>query len=419
MSEKNLKNTKETVDYGWRFQGKPILCHEDRSTLVDESTYQMHMALSQMSREFYYLERCMQCGMCTETCPNTKLDRQDKFSPREFIQKLRLGLLDLSGEDLWLCTNCGNCEMICPFEIPFVEVMISLRNLVVEQGAGYLPATLKNSISSMATYHNPWMENPDNRNAWLGGFDLSEHEDEDLPKILLFMGCFPSYDNDAKRIAKSALQLLHNSSINFETLGNKEVCCGDSSFRSGDYEGFEKLKRINTDNFIEKGIKDIYTLSPHCFDVMSKRYFEDDEYCVKPFLLLLHELIINNKLIFTKSINKRITFHDPCFLCKHNQIIEEPRRILKSIPGAEFIEMEHSGQKSMCCGGGGGGIFLDRKKGERLSEIRLEEAIEIKADVVVTACPLCLSMLADSAKNDDRYKNIEVKDICEFVLEAI
>ncbi|HPW37470.1 MAG TPA: (Fe-S)-binding protein [Syntrophorhabdus sp.] len=419
MSDDKYRDNANSLDYGWRFQSRSILCMEDRSNLIDESAYHMHMALSQMSQEFYYTERCLQCGICTEVCPFTRLNTIDKFSPREFIQRLRLGLLDLSGEDLWYCTNCGSCEMVCPFEIPFVKVMSSLRNLVVKQGAGYLPATLKNSISSLSTYNNPWMEDPDRRSDWMRGIDIPAHKKNSPRKILLFIGCFPSYDVDGKRIARSAVRLLNRVNINFETLGNKEVCCGDSSFRSGDSDGFEKLKNINTSNFAEKGIRYIYTLSPHCFDVMSKWYFKDNEYHVKPFILLIHELISSNILKLKKPINKRIAFHDPCFLCKHNKIIDEPREILKSISGAEFVEMEHCGAKSMCCGGGGGGVFLDRKKGERLSEIRLDEAVRSGADILVTACPLCLSMLGDSAKSDDRYSDIRIMDICELVLEAV
>lgn len=415
------RESEAKLDYGWRFQGKPVLLHDDTSTIVDESSHLMQMALTQMSKEYFSVERCLQCGMCTESCPNTMLNMNGRFSPREFIQKLRLGLLDFSGDDLWFCTNCGSCTSVCPYEIPFIDVMMDLRNLVIEQGAGYLPTSMKRAISSIANYKNPWMEDPGKRGDWAKILNIPLLTKDNTNEMLLFIGCYPSYDEHGKKISKAAAQLLNKAGISFDILGDKEACCGDSILRVGDYKTFEQLKTINKRGFEERGIKNIYTLSPHCFDVIKNHYFEknEDKFLVAPFILFLHEVLKKGQLEVDKPINKIVTFHDPCFLSKHNHITKEPREILESLPGIELREMEHHGSKSICCGGGGGGIWLDRKKGERLAEIRLGEALQTKADILVTACPLCLSILEDAAKNDNRFEHIEIMGICELVMKGI
>jgi Fe-S oxidoreductase len=423
MAGKNHKKgaSKTKLDYGWRFHGKPVLLHDDNSIIVDESSHLMQMALTEMSRKYFSVERCLQCGICTETCPNTMLNKNERFSPREFIQKLRLGLLDFSGEDLWFCTNCGSCTSVCPYEIPFIDVMIDLRNLVIEQGAGYLPTSTKSAIASIANYKNPWGEDSYKRGDWIKTLNYPLLTKSNTNETLLFTGCYPSYDEHGKKVAQAAAQLLNEAGISYDILGEKEACCGDSVLRVGDYETFEQLKTMNKTGFDEKGIKNIYTLSPHCFDVIKNHYFEenDDKFSVAPFVLLLHEILTKDRLNVNKPINKIVTFHDPCFLSKHNHITNEPREILESLPGIELREMEHHGSKSICCGGGGGGIWLDRKKGERLSEIRLTEALKTRADVLITACPLCLSMLEDASKNDNRFEHIEIMDICELVVKGV
>jgi len=413
--------TTAALDYGWRFQGKPILLHDDHSTIVDESSNLMQSALTQMSKKYFYVERCIQCGMCTEACPNAMLTAGNRFSPREFIQKLRLGLLDFSGEDLWFCTNCGGCTNVCPYEIPFIDVMVDLRNLVIEQGAGYLPPSMKSALASVANYKNPWMEDRDKRGYWIKELNVPLLPKSNKNGILLFVGCFPSYDERGKNIAKAAAQLLAKAGISFDILGEEEVCCGDAVLRTGDYRTFEHLKKINIESFERRGMKKIYTLSPHCFDVMKNHYFENnnDTFSVFPFILLLHEIVTQGRLKISKKRDKVVTFHDPCFLSKHNNIVKEPREILQFLPGIQLREMAHSGMKSICCGGGGGGIWLDRKKGERLAERRLEEALQTKADILITACPLCLSMLEESVKGDSRFESIEIMDISELVLEGI
>jgi Fe-S oxidoreductase len=407
-------------DYGWKFHGNRVLIHEDYSIAYNDTASQMEAALRETSMEFFVLDRCLQCGMCTSWCPNSLITSEGKLTPRELIQKLRLGLLDLSGQELWFCTNCGGCTTNCPYEVPLIDVIISLRKLVVNEGAGYLPATIKSVLSSVKTYKNPWMEEPEKRTDWLAETGIQPSNDKEA--ILLFAGCSPSYDSRAKKIARAAVKLLNRIGIKFDTLGVKEACCGDGVMRVGDFDAFHKLKTMNKSNIETHGARDIYTLSPHCSHIMKTNYFEnydEQSVSVKPFVMLLYEAMENGSLIFSKPIKKTITYHDPCFLAKHNSICEEPREILKSIEGLTTVEMEHNRKAGICCGGGGGGIWLDRKKGERLGEVRLEEALSAGAETIVTACPFCLSMLEDAAKGESRFEHIEIMDICELALNAL
>jgi len=408
-------------DYGWRFQGKIVRLCEDRSVRMDESSHLMERALRQMSMEYFALDRCLQCGICTEGCPHTKLETNARFSPRSFIQKARLGLLDLSGEDLWLCTQCGQCKLICPYEIPFLDVMISLRSLVVEQGAGYVPASIKGVLSSLSSAGNPWKEDQSRRGEWYADRDRPGNLSGRQDAVMLFVGCLPSYDKRAQKIARAAAELLQRAGVAFDILGEAEVCCGESALRAGDQGTFERLKAINTRNLAKGGAKRIYTLSPHCYDVMKNRYdgLETGGCQVYPFVILLHELISKGALPVRNGVHKRVAFHDPCLFSKHHSIIAEPREVLQNIPGIELVEMEHSGEKSFCCGGGGGGVWRDTAKGERLAEIRLEEALKTGADILATACPYCLTMLEESARGEERYQDLKVMDLCELLREGV
>ncbi|MBN2078991.1 MAG: (Fe-S)-binding protein [Spirochaetes bacterium] len=373
-----------------------------------------------MSREFYYTERCLQCGICTNSCPYSYLPGSG-FTPRNFIQKVRLGLIDFSKDDLWYCTNCNSCVNSCPFEIPFVDVMVDLRGLVYENGAGYIPESLRFAINASVSHHNPWQENEAARGDWFRNTsDVPKGLGADGP-VLLYAGCFASYDSHGKKTARAAAELLQRAGVAFEILGEEEACCGDSVRRCGNTNGFEKLKNHNMSGFRRKGARRIYTLSPHCYDAIS-RYYCGDSYgdiSIQPYVTVLNEKIRDGTLKLTKPVNKKITFHDPCFFAKHNDYTGMFRQILGAIPGVEFTEMEHNGSRGICCGGGGGGAFLDRPKGERLADVRLDEALKTGAELLVTACPICVNMLESSALGDPKYEALRVIDLGELIVSCI
>lgn len=409
------------IDYGFRLKGNPILFYKDRSLAADEETHQMEKALRQMSMEYYVLDRCVQCGICASFCPVNKIKTSESFSPRTFIQKTRLGLLDLDKEELWACTNCGHCEMVCPFEIPLLEVMAELRHLVVEQGAGHIPISIKSSISSIAAFGNPWKEEAAGRVKWLQSTGITPVADDRQEGIHIFLGCLAGYDRRARKTAEAALHILQKAQVPFKILAVDEVCCGDTVHRVGDFTTAQKVKEINKNSILKNDIQQMYVLSPHCFSTF-KNVFRSKEFehiQIFPLLGLIDDLLKSGAIKLAGSIKKKVTFHDPCFFSKHIDIIDQPREILAAIPGIEMVEMEHYGKKSLCCGGGGGGIWRDTKKGERLSELRLDEALAINAEAVVTSCPYCLSMLEDGRQGDERYHVLEIMDIFELIEKGI
>lgn len=415
-----IKNSPHSKpEYGWRFQGRTVLLHEDKSLAWNDAVFEMAAILREISLDFSTLDNCLQCGICTSCCPNTLVSVNRKHSPRELIQLLRLGLLDLSGTELWSCTNCGACTEQCPSQLPLIDAIIGLRSVVFEQKAGFVPAAVKSAVASIKTFKNPWRQRTEKRGEWLGETGIQTTKDP--ADALLFSCCSTAYDPRNQNIAKAATQLMQRIGITFNILADKEVCCGDSVMRVGDATTFNKLARTNISNIALSGSKNVYTLSPHCFDTMKKSYFNDMEVTahIKPFMLLLHKSMKNGTLRTTRRIKKKVTFHDPCFLAKHNEIHQEPRDILAGIEGLCLVEMKHNRKAGICCGGGGGGIWVDRDAGERLGEVRLEEALASKAELVVTACPFCLSMLEDAARSDPKYRHLEIMDICELVLSAL
>ena len=417
MDHREAKN----IDYGFRLKGDPALLYKDRSLIADELTHQVEKMLRQMSMDYYVLDRCLQCGICSSSCPNTLLKTENTFTPRTFIEKTRLGLLDLNSDELWSCTNCGNCQIVCPFDIPLLEVMSQLRHLVVEKGAGHIPASIKRSISSIASCGNPWKEGALDRKKWLCATGIPQTEGYEERSICVFLGCLAGYDRRARQTAEVVIRILQTAGIPFKILADEEVCCGDTVRRIGDFSTAEKVEKTNRNNILKNNIHTMYVLSPHCFSAFkdARRPEVMENVRVELLIDLMHQLFIRGTFHFTAKVEKKVTFHDPCFLSKHLGVINQPREILRGIPGIEILEMKHHGKKSLCCGGGGGGIWRDIGKGERLSEIRLDEALETGAQTVVTSCPYCLSMLEDARQGDEKYQELEIMDLCELIGEGI
>jgi Fe-S oxidoreductase len=213
------------------------------------------------------------------------------------------------------------------------------------------------------------------------------------------------------------MRILQIAQIPFKILADEEVCCGDTVHRVGDFSTAKKVRKINKENILKNNIEKMYVLSPHCFSTFKDTFNPEEMKNIKiaPLIELIHQLISSSTIQMTGKIEKKVAFHDPCFFSKHLDIINQPREILQMIPGVEIVEMEHYGKKSLCCGGGGGGIWRDVKKGERLSEIRLDEALAVGAQAVVTNCPYCLSMLDDARQGDEKYQMLEIMDIFELI----
>jgi len=361
------------------------------------------------------LKLCYQCGLCTGVCPwNTVRS----FLVRRIIRQAQLGLVDFEDEDMWLCVTCRACVERCPRSVGIIDVMKALRRGITELGIAKVPDSLRITIKNISGTGNPLGEPSENRANWAKDLDIKDYTEG--TEWLYFTGCMASYDPKLQRIPRAIANLFKKAQVDFGILGNRETCSGESVRKAGDEQLFQTLAQTNIDTFKELGVKKIVTTSPHSYHTFKNEYPElGGDFEVIHYSQLLVELITEGRLKPTKELNKKVTYHDPCYLGRHNAIYDEPREVLHSIPGIELIEMPRSQENSLCCGGGGGGIWMETKKGERFADIRLEEAIETGAGTLAVACPFCMSMFEDSVLSLDKGDIIEIKDIAELLQEAI
>jgi Fe-S oxidoreductase len=221
-------------------------------------------------------------------------------------------------------------------------------------------------------------------------------------------------------VARATANILNRAGVDFGILGSKENCCGESILKTGDEELFKRLARENIKAFIDAGVHKILVSSPHCYHTFKNEYPEFKvNFEVVHIAQYLCELIKEGRLELTKEYGKKVTYHDPCYLGRHNDIYDEPRQALKKIPGLELTEMADSLEDSLCCGGGGGRIWMETPKGERFSDLRIEQAVDVGAEVLVTACPYCITHFEESRLTLGDSESLEIKDITEIIQEVI
>ena len=237
---------------------------------------------------------------------------------------------------------------------------------------------------------------------------------------MYFPCCYPSYDPRLKKVAVATANILNLAGVDFGILGAKENCCGESIRKTGDEDVFKRLAKENIKTFIDHGVKKILVSSPHCYHTFKNEYPEFRvDFEVVHITQVLFELIDTGRLELKKEYGKKITYHDPCYLGRHNGIYDEPREVLKKVPGLELNEMPDCREESLCCGGGGGRVWMETQKGERFSDLRIDQAIDVGAEVLVTACPYCITMFEDSRVTMGADEKIEIKDITEIIQEVI
>jgi len=359
---------------------------------------------------------CYQCGLCDTVCP---WNRVRTFSMRKIVRQATFGLTEIESEDIWRCTTCGNCPQQCPRGVKIIECGVSLRRIATEYGVFPTPVKpIRTASASLIAEGNPLSEERKTRADWAEGLSVKTFTEG--MEVLYFPGCYLSYDARLKKVAAATATILNLAGVDFGILGTKENCCGESIRKTGDEALFKRLARENIKTFIEHGVKKILVSSPHCFHTFKNEYPEFKvNFEVVHISQYLFELIREGRLEFTKEYGKKVTYHDPCYLGRHNGIYDEPREALKKIPGLELIEMPDSREESLCCGGGGGRIWMETPKGERFSDLRLEQALGVGAEVLVTSCPYCITNFEDSRLTLDVVENIEVKDITEIIQEVI
>lgn len=365
------------------------------------------------------LNWCMQCGLCTNLCPWRLVPGQisREFSVR-YMQ--RLGQMGMEGfEDehiLFACSTCGVCQANCPRGVRIIDNVRSMRTSIV--GAGMAPPHLRTMLGSAHAHGNPWSGPREARADWRKGLDVPDFGPD--TEYLLFVCCHSCYDPRSTRIAKSVARLLQRAGVSFGIIGAEESCCGESVRKVGDEELFSKLAEANMRLFDSRGVKKIITTSPHCSWTFRNEYPElGAEWEVFHYTEILRDLAKDGRLAFPGPVEKKVAFHDPCYLGRHSGRFDAPRELVVAVPGTEPVELPRSKERSLCCAGGGGRIWAEVPPGQRFAELRIEEAVESGAEVLATACPYCVNMLTDACKGLGFEGRLNVVELSELLAGAL
>ena len=383
-----------------------------------------------MQQYFNHIHRCFRCGYCKFptnyvefNCPPYKRFRFDTYSTGGRLWLTRGWLnnevewSERLAEILYTCTMCKNCTEQCPmgFAPDIVDWIIDARSDMVERGK--IPPRVARFFESVHGYGNPLKLLRSDRAAWANGTKKYSRGDE----YLLYVGCLGSYDENGQKMARSLVEVLKAAEVSFGILGEDEECCGNEIYMLGESGLFQMLAEKNINKFKELEAKKVVTLCPHGYNVMKNRYPAlGGDFQVYHYAQLLADLIGRGKLKLSSS-KAKLTYQDPCFLGRHNQVYKEPRWVLNNISGIELVEMERNRKDSFCCGGGGGNFVMDLLAGseESPSRVRIKEAYETGADTLAVACPSCLAMFTDAVKSEDLEGKLAVKDIAQIVKESL
>jgi len=369
---------------------------------------------------------CIQCGACAGTCP---YGEYMSYPPRRIIEMLRAGMIEkvFESNSLLNCVACYACMAKCPRNIHLTEVLLPLVKEEMFARLPEVPAELQTALQNTMRYGNPEGISPRKRTDWVKTIDLPIRILPDDPKpvdILWFVECFPSFHPRGQDASRAVVKLFYALNTDFGILGNEERCAGEYARLVGEAGLFDTLRERNVGVFRKYQFNKIVTNGTHAYDAFKHIYpaygFNYPlEHTVTYFAKHLAEL----KPRLTKKLNYTVTYHDNCVLGRHNGFYEEPRDLLKAIPGIKLVEMTHNHLNSLCCGGGGGGMWLDtyyKSKGmDRLSDRRVKEAVATGADVLAVSCPYEVSRFEDAIKLIGCENKIIVKDVMELLAESL
>ena len=367
----------------------------------------------------YDLLGCIQCGRCSAGCP---ISLTSPLNVRRIIyQALVRDKLDVKEmPEIWDCTTCTTCTLRCPKGLDPAMTLVGMRRVLTE--GGRVKPAIRDALESTFKFGNPWGRGKAKRSEWAQGLNVKDLTEGAEAEILYYVGCTPAYDDRVQAVAQALVKVFDNAGVDFGTLGNAELCCGSEMRRLGEEGLFEFLVEDNLAMFRQHDIKRMVTTSPHCYNTFKTEY-EGLDFEVQHYTQLLADLIERGELAFSGEAPptmKVVTYQDPCFLGKQNGVYDEPRAILQSIPGLQFVDFDRSRERSVCCEGGGGRMWVEASgDGERLAETRVKDALELGAEVIATACPFCMLTLEDAVKTTGAEDSIEVLDIVELVAQAI
>jgi Fe-S oxidoreductase/nitrate reductase gamma subunit len=368
---------------------------------------------------------CTECGRCREVCPTVLTAKP--LDPKVFIGQMRDAVYEatpqvlaaatgrgngdageprrelvggwISEDAIWACTTCGFCTSACPvFIIPAVDKIIEMRRHLVLEKTEF-PREMQTAFRGMETNGNPWGISAASRADWAKDLPVvTMAQARGAPiEVLFWVGCAGSYEDRAKRVSRSLVEILNAAGVSFAILGTEETCNGDSARRMGNEYLFQILAQQNIETLNGYGVKKIVTNCPHCFNCIKNEYAPlGGNYEVMHGSELVSRLIAEGRIRMETPIAQTITFHDPCYLGRYNGVYDAPRRILESIPGLKLQELPRSRERGLCCGAGGGRMWMEEKLGTRINQARMKEIAEAGADAVGVSCPFCMVMIGNA-----------------------
>jgi Fe-S oxidoreductase len=396
-------------------------------------------AITDLSRKSLLdLYACTECGRCQSACPAWNTGKP--LSPKLLVMDLRDHLFEVGprileareagepieahalvpdvvdDEVIWACTTCGACMQECPVDIEHIDTIVDLRrNLVMAESR--FPPEAAAMLRNLESQENPWGIPQSQRADWAAGMNVPLVNGT-APEYLYWVGCAGSFDERARNISRAVAELLQRAGVSFAILGPRERCSGDPARRIGNEFLFQTLAEENVETMNSAGVTKVIANCPHCFNTLRNEYpAYGGSYEVIHHTQLLAELVAAGRLRPTEEVRSLLSYHDPCYLGRHNDVYDAPRRVLHAVPGVRTVEMPRHGERGLCCGAGGARMWMEERIGKRINEERMDEAASTGADTIGVACPYCLIMLDDGAKG--RADATEVLDIAQVVRRSL
>jgi len=366
---------------------------------------------------------CTECGRCQDVCPAYATGKA--LSPKLLIMAMRDHLVSgattaivpnaVSDDIVWDCVTCGACVRECPVGIEHIDHVIDLRrNLVMVESR--FPEEAGTMLRDVDRTSNPWGKPQADRLQWAEGLGVRVLQPgERPPEVLFWVGCAPAFDERARRAAISTAKLLQMAGVDFAILGQRESCTGDPARRMGDEYTFQRLAGENVATLNGAGVKTIVTTCPHCFNTLGNEYADfGGTYEVVHHTQFLADLVHQGKLSPMPS-ERTITYHDSCYLARHNDVREAPRELVSAV--GQAVEMPRNRERTFCCGAGGARMWMEEKRGRPINQERVREAVETGAETLAVACPFCTVMLDDGVR--ETGSKMQVFDLATLLAEAV
>ena len=441
---------------GYPHEKAKLLDLEDEAAWEDESLGINH--IHQLNwKQGLDLYTCTECGRCKEVCPtyttdkplnlhefNDKLKQELLENADNIIKKARLSSTIEQSEDsaqieklkeeinalnskkqligeviaedtLWACTTCRACEEVCPVAIEHVPRITAMRQGQFLMAEAY-PKELNPALKGLERNGNPWGIGYDKRADWAEGLDIKTMADDQNVDYLLWVGCAGSFDDRSKKVTTSLVRILQKAKISFAILGIEEKCTGDYARRVGNEMMFQMMAQENIETLNNYNVKKIITACPHCLNTLKHEYPSmGGDYEVIHHAEFIDQLVKEGKIKLKQSLEGALTYHDPCYLGRYNNIFDQPRSILRSVSKGELKELERHGRESFCCGAGGGRMWMEETIGKRIYLERSEEIVRQQVSNVAVGCPFCMTMIEDGMKELGKEEEIKTMDIAELV----